>query len=172
MAFDGELISLCSFGRRHAAFPLPAGLIRENIESGHFEHHQDMPCALYSLLVPEDIYQQARCRAGEMLLKKYVYHYSIRGLAMCRLGMAENRPQRYFCSQFVAELLESTGAVSLQKPPSLTRPQDFTYIPELGCLYRGTLSGLCRHVGRYRHMVLWSGDNPYSAYPATNARRQ
>lgn len=150
IAFDEELESLCSFARRYARLPLPAGLVTETLDGGYFERHQDMPCALYAITVPEAVYLEARSRAGQMLAQREEYHYSIRGLAMCRLGIAQDRPQRYFCSQFVAELLEESGAARLPKPPSLMRPQDFSALPELRLAYRGELSGLAQRLAGAR----------------------
>lgn len=150
IAFDGELESLCSFARRYARLPLPAGLVTEALDGGYFERHPDMPCALYSLTVPETVYSEIRSRARQMLAQREEYRYSIRGLAMCRLGIPQDRPQHYFCSQFVAELLEASGAVWLPKPPSLMRPQDFGALSELRLVYRGELAGLARQITQVR----------------------
>ena len=56
LAFDPELRSLCSFARRNAAFPLPAGLVREDLHEGYFCRHAEMPCALYALPVSRSAY--------------------------------------------------------------------------------------------------------------------
>jgi len=150
IAFDERLDSLCSFARFHWAMPLPAGLVREGLYESYYGRHQDMPCMLCSLTVPEPVYYAARAKTAEMLRHSESYHYSIRGLAMCRAGIAEERPGRYFCSQFVAEVLECSGATRLPKPPSLMRPQDIAFLQETDILYRGDLRGLGAYLGKCR----------------------
>lgn len=148
VAFDAELDSLCSFARKHAAMPLPAGLVHEALDAGYYDCHRYIPCALYALPMREENWTRVKARAEEMLRRSRSYRYSVRGLAMCRLGRAEVRPEKYFCSQFVGEVLEESGAVRLQKPPALMRPQDLASLPEMKKLYQGRLSGLMHDVKR------------------------
>lgn len=139
LAFDPELNSLCSFARRNHAFPLPAGLVQESLDGGYFCRHSEMPCALYALPVSRGAYRRARQKVEKMLENQLDYHYSIKGLALCRLGIEEEREGHYFCSQFVGEVLEDSGACALPKPPSLMRPQDYASLPQGQCLYEGSL---------------------------------
>ena len=139
LAFDPALESLCSFARRNHAFPLPAGLVQESLDGGYFSRHSEMPCALYALPVSRAAYKRARQKVEKMLENQMDYHYSIKGLALCRLGIEEEREGHYFCSQFVGEVLEDSGACALPKPPSLMRPQDYAALPQGQCLYKGSL---------------------------------
>ena len=148
VAFDDGLKTLCSFARRHPALPLPAGLVQEALDGGYYDSHRYISCALYALPVGEDAWRDVRRRAEEMLSHRRAYRYSVRGLAMCRLGVAETRPGKYFCSQFVGELLRESGAARLPKPPALMRPQDLAELPGANCLYRGRLSGLMHDPAR------------------------
>ena len=137
LAFDPKLRSLCSFARRNAAFPLPAGLVREDLHEGYFCRHSEMPCALYALPVSRSAYGKARQKVEKMLENRLDYRYSIKGLALCKLGIAEEREGHYFCSQFVGEVLEDSGACPLPKAPSLMRPQDYAFLPQAQCIYQG-----------------------------------
>ena len=139
LAFDPQLQSLCSFARRNAAFPLPAGLVREDLHEGYFCRHSEMPCALYALPVSRSAYGKARKKVEKMLENRLDYRYSIKGLALCKLGIAEEREGHYFCSQFVGEVLEDSGVCALPKPPSLMRPQDYASLPEARCVFEGSL---------------------------------
>ena len=139
LAFDPELRSLCSFARRNPSFPLPAGLVQESLNGGYFCRHSEMPCALYSLPVSRAAYGRARKKVEKMLENPLDYRYSIKGLAMCRLGIAEEREGLYFCSQFVGEVLKDSGVCALPKPPSLMRPQDYASLPEAQCIFEGSL---------------------------------
>lgn len=139
LAFDPQLQSLCSFARRNAAFPLPAGLVRESLNGGYFCRHSEMPCALYVLPVSHAAYRKARRKVEKMLENRLDYRYSIKGLALCKLGIEEEREGHYFCSQFVGEVLEDSGGCALPKPPSLMRPQDYASLPEARCVFEGSL---------------------------------
>ena len=61
--------------------------------------------------------------------------------------MRENIPCALYAlevtdSQFVSEVLQKSGALELPKPSTLMHPSDYAELPELRCLYRGTLAGL------------------------------
>ncbi|HIU14992.1 MAG TPA: hypothetical protein IAC49_00945 [Candidatus Ventricola intestinavium] len=142
LAFDARLESLCSFSRIVSILPLPSGLMHERLDRGYFGGHPHIRCALYALEVPHDAFCAARLRVTQMLAVRSRYHYSVRGLFLCRMGIREERPHYYFCSQFVAHVLEESGALSLPKPPSLMRPQDFASLPGLFPCFCGELCEL------------------------------
>ena len=70
------------------------------------------------------------------------------GLAVAGLGIPHVRPVKYFCSQFVADVLERTGALTLPCHPSLIRPEDFARMPGFRVVYRGPLAGSDRRRAR------------------------
>jgi inositol transport system substrate-binding protein len=154
IALDRDLKSLCSFSRHFRRLPLPAGLVEEPLS---VEHFGDVPCMLCAVTVTEPVYRNVRRTIHRMMREKERYSYSIKGLAMCRIGIAEKRPGKYFCSQFVSEVLGESGAVKLPKAPPLMRPQDFTGLPELECLYRGEMAGL---------LDMLEGDDEVAALPS------
>ena len=47
-----------------------------------------------------------------------------------------------FCSQFVADLLQRSGALEFSKAASLVQPGDFLYLPQLQLRYQGQLNQL------------------------------
>ena len=104
--------------------------------------HANMPCVLLSLSVSDGVYKNIRLRIDRMRSQSDDYRYDVRGLISCKLGRETNHPNKYFCSKFVSEVLEDSGAVELPKPSSLMRPQDFMEMPEMTILYRGSIAGL------------------------------
>jgi len=99
-------------------------------------------CALYQLDVTEETYEAVRNRLVEFDLHAKQYRYSYLGLMLCMLRIPYYRENNYFCSQFVSELLTVTGAVQLQKQPSLYLPDDFRMEPQLKLFFQGTLGEL------------------------------
>lgn len=147
LAYDDKLYTLCSFARRYTRLPLPAGLVREKLESGFYELHKDIPCALLSLQVSDSVYRKLCKKVDGMLLRKKDFHYDARGLIMCKMGRESKRDNHYFCSKFVSEVLLESGAVkSLPKPASLMHPQDFLDLEEATLVYKGILSELVQPV--------------------------
>lgn len=142
IAYEDDLYPLYSFGRKYPRLMFPVGLISERLEYGFYRIHANMPCALLSLSVSDGVYKNIRLRIDRMRSQSDDYRYDVRGLISCKLGRETNHPNKYFCSKFVSEVLEDSGAVELPKPSSLMRPQDFMEIPEMTILYRGSIAGL------------------------------
>ena len=63
-------------------------------------------------------------------------------LALCGMHIRWKRRRHYFCSQFVSEVLEKSGAMELPKHSTLMHPNDYTRLEALRCVYKGTLAGL------------------------------
>ena len=100
------------------------------------------PCCLYELRVSEETYAQLRRRLSGMYRQREEYHYNLLGALSCALNLPLVRRRHYFCSQFVAGLLEDSGAARLPKPPALLRPADFQGVRGLRPVHRGLLAGL------------------------------
>lgn len=142
IAYDDDLYTLYSFGRKYPRLMFPVGLISERLEYGFYRIHANMPCVLLGLSVSDGVYKNIRQRIDRMRSQSEDYRYDVRGLISCKLGKETNHPNKYFCSKFVSEVLEDSGAVGLPKPTSLMRPQDFMEMPQLTVLYRGSIAGL------------------------------
>lgn len=142
IAYEDDLYPLYSFGRKYPRLMFPAGLISERLEYGFYRIHANMPCALLGLSVSDDVYVNICKIIERMRSQSEEYRYDVRGLISCKLGKESNHPNKYFCSKFVSEVLGDSGAVTLPKPSSLMRPQDFMEMPEMSVLYRGSIAGL------------------------------
>jgi inositol transport system substrate-binding protein len=117
IGLDGPGGCFYSFGRKDPRFVLPAGLVKERVGTA--------PCCLYELTVSEQTYVRLRHRLEGMYERRDEYHYNILGAFSCYFNYPLRRRYHFFCSQFVAQMLQETGAVDLPKPPTLLRPVDF-----------------------------------------------
>ena len=142
MAFDAELSCLYSSTRKNGYTMFPAGPSREYLNRGVFLQRENIPCALYALEVSEEAYARARRRAEHMMNHGHLYRFNSLGLLLCWLHIRWQRRRHYFCSQFVSEVLEKSGAVDLPKDSTLMHPNDYTLLPQLKCLYKGRLVDL------------------------------
>ena len=142
LAFDEDLSCLYSSTRKNGYTMFPAGPSREYLNRGVFRLRENVPCALYALDVSDEAYTRARRRAEHMMAHGSLYRFNVIGLALCGMHIRWKRRRHYFCSQFVSEVLEKSGAMELPKHSTLMHPNDYTRLEELRCVYRGTLAGL------------------------------
>ena len=139
IGLDGPSGPFYSFARKYEHLLLPAGLVEETVTP----HRRAVPCCLYELTVTEDTYFRLRARLDEMYAQRELYHYNLLGTLACWLRLPLQRRNHYFCSQFVAAVLEECGALDLPKSPALLRPADFCQVRELRPVHRGLLAGIC-----------------------------
>ena len=99
-------------------------------------------CALYRLDVTEEIYEKIKDMIERFQLHEKQYRYSYIGVLLCILRIPHRSKNSYFCSQFVSELLISSGAAQLKKKPSVYLPDDFIREPMLRFLFKGSLGEL------------------------------
>lgn len=142
MAFDEELDCLYSSTRKNGYTMFPAGPSKEYLNKGVFRLRGDDPCALYALEVTDEAYVRARRRAEHMMARGELYRFNTLGLILCALHIRWQRRRHYFCSQFVSEVLEKSGAMELPKDSTLMHPNDYAQLPQLKCLYEGCLADL------------------------------
>ena len=98
--------------------------------------------ACYQFEVSEQDYIKIENYLTEFIHKKEDYKYSRRGLALCILKIPCKIQNEYFCSQFVAEILNLTEGFKLRKKTSLYLPnhlvRELAFHPALcGIVYQG-----------------------------------
>ncbi len=138
LALDRELKNLYSFGR-FTMRPLPAGFTRENIHTGIFLRNHRNTCTLYRLPVSDEVYARAKTLIKDLKNRSDQYRYNLLGAALCKMDIPLQREYHYFCSQFVAHVLEQSGAAALPRPAALMRPFDLAQLDGLECVYWGPL---------------------------------
>ena len=77
------------------------------------------------LQVSDTAYARIRGRLLDMLAHRTAYRYTRLGLLFCLLRLPFRWKDHYFCSQFVAELLQDSGAVPLRRAPCFYLPNQF-----------------------------------------------
>ena len=142
LAFDEDLSCLYSSTRKNGYTMFPAGPSREYLNRGVFRLRENVPCALYALEVEDETYARARRRAEHMMAHGRLYRFNVLGLMLCALHIRWRRRRHYFCSQFVSDVLEKSGAMELPKDSTLMHPNDYTKLTQLKCVYKGALRGL------------------------------
>ncbi|MBQ6685798.1 MAG: hypothetical protein IJM99_06800 [Firmicutes bacterium] len=141
IAFDEDLHDLYSSARWDGITMFPSGPCQEYLHQG-FYSYANTPCAVYELQVDDEVYEQAKAEVSQIIDQQNRYYFNIIGLLLCRMNIPFRRSNRFFCSQFVGEILLRSGALTLPKDPSLLRPSDYMDLPELNFLFQGYTSQL------------------------------
>ena len=114
------------------------GFLVESITRYEKPDRPSFPCALYEVKVSEEIYNKLKEEVLVYKDNKGDYKYSTLGLVLSFLKIPHKRKNKYFCSQFVAEVLERCQVLTLKKKSSLYFPKDFLKHNELKLIFEGT----------------------------------
>ncbi len=131
-----------SFGRKHPLLWFPAGFIREDRKGGYLQLFPRTACVLLALDVPDEAYREISVRLRKMDACRQIYRYNLMGALLCGLGIRFERRRRYFCSQFIGDLLQRSRGAGLPKPASLMQPADYAALPGVRTIYTGTVGEL------------------------------
>ncbi len=139
ISFDRELRELYSFGRKNPSNPLHGGFVKEDIFTGTYSKYPKTTCVIYELKVTHRDVQKMKRVLNVFIRSGSKYMYNLLGL----IGVTLNEPiefsNSYFCSQFVAEILQRSGIKLWDKLPALVTPDDFRDHERLALIYEGSL---------------------------------
>ncbi len=139
IALDISLNELYSFGRINPYNPIFAGFVKEDIINGTYSRFPETRCALYSFNINNIQYNRLKNELYKFKTNGDKYGYNLLGLFGVILNVPIERKYNYFCSQFVAILLNNSGIHLFNKSPSLVSPRDFRKCKELKLIYEGRL---------------------------------
>lgn len=142
LAFNEALEPLYSSTRKNGEDMFPAGPCEEYLDRGYLKRHPSTPCALYKISVSDEAFDKAKEDVERFMAESDSYGFNIAGLVFCQLGHPLRRERKYFCSQFVSEILAKSGAISLPKEPCLMKPSDYAHMLESKCCYVGPIGRL------------------------------
>ncbi len=154
LAFDEELVFLYSSARKKGVKMFPAGPTQESLYRGFFGRDPHTPCVLYALEVSEEVYNKARAEIDFFMDNSDNYKFSVLGVIACKLGIKWQRKNKFFCSQFVAEILKRSGADILAKEPCLTHPRDYEKLPDIEKLFEGTIGEIREKIEEKKTVTL------------------
>ncbi len=142
IALDKNLHEFYSFGRIKPYNPVLGGFVKEDIEGGSFKRFPNTICALYSLKITYKQFRMLKRELNKFKREGDKYGYNLIGVVSAAFNYPIHREYKYFCSQFVSELLLKSGIKIIDKNPSLTAPMDLIANDELECIYKGYLSNI------------------------------
>lgn len=132
-----------SFSRKKLSNPF-IGVFK--IEDYHeiIQYFKNVKCVVYRLDITDLQYQNLEDKINFFIEHQEQYSYNLIGC----LGVLLNTPlefkNKYFCSQFVSEVLQECDILDLRKKPSLTSAKDFLNSNQLHKVFEGDLNNLIK----------------------------
>lgn len=125
------------------------GFIVEKISRYLSRQTEPFPCQLMELPVRDEVYEDLKEIIHDFQRKKPFLHYTRTGVVLSLFHVMHHWENHYYCSQFVAEVLEKSKAMKLKKDSSIFLPKDFTKTDQLHDIFEGNL----REYAKEFHLV-------------------
>lgn len=120
------------------------GFIVEEITRYLKPEREPFPCQLYVLEVSEKVYLATKKVLQYFVNMKPFFKYSKLGVVLGLFHVPCKRRYHYFCSQFVATVLEQTKATKLRKSSALYFPKDFRRLKGVRLCFQGNLLSMTK----------------------------
>lgn len=137
ISIDPELKDVYSFGRKTAKNPFIGGFVKENLRGEFFT---DSKCTVISCCVTDAQLNKLKALINKIESEKDDYSYNLLGLFAIMFNKQLSRNNTFFCSQFVATVLQKCGIVQFTKPPALVMPHDFMEMEDFKVVFQGSLT--------------------------------
>lgn len=124
IASDEEFYELYSFGRIWPRNPFIGGFVKEDVERGTFSRFKNTEIKVYRIPVTEKQYERYNELLDRFKESPKDYKYNLLGVLALKFGKELCRDNRYFCSHFVAEMLEESGIIRFDKKTHWITPMD------------------------------------------------
>ena len=130
-----DLVPMYSFGRKKVDLKEGTGFCISSPTDDFFKKFKAV-YAVYVMYLSKNEYDNIKKRLQYFIDNKDVLKYNISALIMNALNKPTEKSKKYFCSRFVADVLNSGRA--MDKLPSLYRPNDFVYRSDISLVNSGT----------------------------------
>jgi hypothetical protein len=139
IALDRDFNDLYSFGRKYLWYPLIGGFVKEDPDSGVYAMFKNVTCKVYKLSVTNNQYDLIKQTIDDFKVNQKKYNYNFLGLFGVIINKKVVVEDRYFCSEFVAKVLEDGGVDIFNKPAQFVSVDDFTLVEELEEVFSGDI---------------------------------
>lgn len=136
IAFDEKCEKMYSFGRKYIHFPFYGVFKREHLDKGLYAKNKKCLIAVYEVNVSDEQYKQIEKRVKE--IKNNNRGYNIIGLLLAYFRIKLHR-NKYYCSEFVYEVLSSDNINVLDKNKILFKPEELVKDNNFNMIYEGKI---------------------------------
>lgn len=139
IAISPDLKIMYSFGRVNPYNPFFGGFVAESADFGTFRRFSETEALVLAVPVTSENKEQLSVFINTMVDNKKDYGYNYLGLYFAFINKCIKLRNRYYCSEFVREMLKRSGVEGASKLPDVIKPIDFLKLPGLREVYRGKL---------------------------------
>lgn len=143
ICIDENFEKFYSFGRLKINNPLIGGFVTENAFTHVFGQFDNIPCIIVKKEITDEEYQKISEEIDEFVTHKDKYKYDFLNLFFAKTPITFNSKNRYFCSGFVAHILQSAG---IEPPNDIQKicPYEFTHLENSTIIYEGEMKAWCK----------------------------
>ena len=134
IAFDPSLKPLYSFGLGSRGDEDHLGMILNSYDDGG-KYVEDAYYSVYVMYVNKKTYTEMQKTLQTFMDKLDDWKFDFVNLVGCGLHIPSEKSKKYFCSRFVATIINSGR--HLEKKPSLYKPSDFTELDDISLVNHG-----------------------------------
>ena len=149
LSIDDSFTKMYSFGRINPNNPFSGGFVEEDFTKGVYKKFPGCQCLIYKVAITEEQFSVLEQQIQGFVGERKRYRYNFLGLFSLLLDKPLKIGNRYFCSQFVAEVLIKSGIFQSEKVPELIRTDELYKIPNQEVVYEGSISDFVRAKKRY-----------------------
>ncbi len=126
LSLTEDLNWMYSFGRTNPYFPFHGGFVRESPDISTFKRFSKSQIAVIEVSVSAEQLEGIREGIEKMLLEQKKYGYNYIGLFKAGVKLSHRkRNYKYYCSEFVSELLVDQNIIRRDQLPEIIHPMNF-----------------------------------------------
>ena len=138
IALDKSLDKFYSFGRLKPRNAFIGGFVIERKNAGVFKIFKNAPSLVVELSITDEQYNNISETIKIFEQNKEEYKYDFVNLTIFFTKYRIPRKKRFFCSQFVAYILNTAG-IKTPNPPERTQATDFVQMENSRVIYNGII---------------------------------
>lgn len=139
ISLSPDLLTMYSFGRLHPYNPFWGGFVVESLHKGVFKRFSKTKGVVISIPVSGESYCGISRTLNGMLTEQATYRYNYLGLVLAGLHIHYRKGRRYYCSEFVKELLRRSHVKGAAQLAPIVQPIHFLSLPNGRTIYCGYL---------------------------------
>lgn len=138
ISFSEDLSDTYGFGKIKSINPIHGGIQKENMNNYPFI---GVPCEIYELSVSSTDYKRIKEQVYNTYENRDLYSFNLLGLITAYFKIEWERKRSYYCSEFIAEVLQNANLLDKSYKPSVTTPKELINgLDDLSLIYKGNLS--------------------------------
>ncbi len=144
VSLNNDLELMYSFGRKKAYNPFIAGFVIESVNFGTFKRFYNTKVVVLEVTLPNENYEKMKTLIDLMVSDSKKYRYNYWGLYLAALKIPYKSHNRYYCSEFVRDLLIKYNVDGAEELNKIVHPMSFLNLPETQTVYIGKLKDYAR----------------------------